>query len=75
MMKFMLQLVNSVSGDALENQRRNLLNEATTDPQRHQRKTHERLQEYQQGFWRHLSEVQPEVQVRQVKEVVENLER
>ena len=33
---------NSVVGDALENQRRSLLNEATTELQRHQRQSHER---------------------------------
>ena len=58
--------VNSVAGDALENQRRSLLSEATTELQRHPGQSHKHLQEYQQGVRRHLSEVQPEVKVQQV---------
>ena len=50
--------MNSVAGDAVENQRRSLLTEATTQLKRHQRQNHDHLQEYQQGVRRHLSDVQ-----------------
>ena len=42
--------MKSVAGDALENQRRSWLNEATSQLQRHQKKSREHLQEYQQGY-------------------------
>ena len=58
--------MKSVAGDALENQRRSLLNDATAELQRHQRQSSEHLQEYQQGVWRHLSAVQHQDQVQQV---------
>ena len=58
--------MNSVASAALENQRRSLPNEATTEIQRHQRQKHEYLQEYQQIVRRHSSEVQQEVQIQQV---------
>ena len=35
--------MNRVAGDALENQRRSLLDEATAELQRHQRQSHEHL--------------------------------
>ena len=41
----LLNEMNDVAGDALENQRRSLLNEATAELQRHQGKSHEHLQE------------------------------
>ena len=51
----LLNKVNSVASDALENQRRRgLFNEATMELQRHQRHSHEHLQEYQQGVRRHF---------------------
>ena len=46
--------------------RRGLLDEATVELQRHQRQSHEHLQEYQQGVRRDLSEVQQKVPVQQV---------
>ena len=66
--------MKSVAGDALENQRRSLLTEATAELQRHQRQSQEHLQEYQRGVRRPLSEVQYEVQDQQVAngEEVEN---
>ena len=69
--------MKSVAGDALENQRRSLLNDATAELQRHQRQSSEHLQEYQQGVRRHLSEVQHQDQVQQVAsgEQVEILRR
>ena len=42
--------INIVAGDAEENQRRSLLIEATAELQRHQRQSHELLQEYQRVF-------------------------
>ena len=51
----LLNEMNDVVGDALENQRRSLLDEATTEVQRHQRPNHEHLEEYVQGVRRHLS--------------------
>ena len=63
---FSLSEMNRVGGDALENQRRSLLNKATAERQRHQRQNTEYLPEYQQGVRRHLCEVQQEVQVQQV---------
>ena len=42
---------NSVAGDALENQRRSLLNEVTAELQRHQRQSHELLQEISAGVF------------------------
>ena len=57
--------MKSVAGDAPENQRRSLLNEAAAELHRYQSQNHERLQEYQQGVLQ-LSEFQPEVQVQQV---------
>ena len=73
----LLNEMTSVPSDALENQRRSLLNEATAELQRHQRQSHEHLQEYQQGVRRHVSEVRQEVQVQQVasREDVEILRR
>ena len=50
-----LKEMTSIAGDALENQRRSLLNEATAELQR---QSHEHLQEYQQSVQRQLSEVQ-----------------
>ena len=41
-----------VAGDALENQRRSLLNEPTAELGGHHRQNHEHLQEYQQGVRR-----------------------
>ena len=47
--------MNGVANDELENQRRNLHHEATTELEKYQRHGHEHLQEYQQGVRRHLS--------------------
>ena len=58
--------MSDVAGDALENQRKSLLDEATPELQRLQRQSLEHLQEYQQSVRRHLSVVQLEVQVQQV---------
>ena len=57
---------NGDAGDAVENQRRSFLNEATAELQRHQKQSYEHLQDHQQGVRRHLSEVQQEVQVQRV---------
>ena len=62
-----LNEMNSVAGDALENQRRSLLSEATAELQRHQRQSHKHPRNYQQGVRRHLSEVQQEVQVHRLR--------
>ena len=66
-----LNEMHSDASNALENQRRSLLSDATPELQRHQKQSHEHLQEYQ----RHLSEVQQEVQVQQIAsaEEVEHL--
>ena len=53
----LLNDMKSVAGDAMENQIRSLLNEASAELHRHQRQTHEHLQAYHQGVRRHLSEV------------------
>ena len=58
--------MNSVAGDALENQRRNLLSEPNSKIQRHRWPNQVRLQEYQQGVQRHLPEVQNEVRSQHV---------
>ena len=55
--------MKSVAGDALENKRRSLLNEAKAELPRHQTQSHEHLHEFQQGVRRQMSEVQQEVQV------------
>ena len=70
----LLITMNKVAKDALDNQRRSLLNEATTELQSHQMQSHEHLQEYQRRVRRHLSEVQKKVQVQQVgsREEIEN---
>ena len=54
----LLNDMKSVASDALENQRSDLLTDATMELQRHQRHSHEHLQECQQGVRSHLSEVQ-----------------
>ena len=71
----LLNEMNCVASDALEKKRRNLLKEATTELERHQRQRHEHLQDYQQSVRRHVSEVQHKDQVQQVarKEEVEIL--
>ena len=61
-----LNEMNGAAGDALDNQRRSLLNDATAELQRHQRQNHQHLQEYQQGLRRHLSEGSQVVQIHQV---------
>ena len=43
----LLNEMNGVAGGVLEHKRRSLLNEATTELQRHQRQRHEHQQEYQ----------------------------
>ena len=58
--------MESVASDALENQRRSLLFGAPAELKRHERHGHEHMQEYRQGVWNHLSEVQQEVQIQQV---------
>ena len=62
----LLDEMDGVAGDALESHGRSLLNEATTERQRHQRQGHEHLLECQQGARRFLSEVQQKVQIPQV---------
>ena len=62
----LLNEMDSVADDALENQRRSLLNEATAELRRHQRPSHKHLQEHQQSVRRHLSDFQQEVQVQKV---------
>ena len=56
-------VMNSVAGDALENQGRSLVNEPTAELQM---QSHEHLLEHQQGVRRHLSEVFQKEQVHQV---------
>ena len=63
----LLNEMRSVAGHALEHQRRSLLNETTTELQRHQRERHEHLQDQQQGVRRHSSEGQQEVQIQQLR--------
>ena len=62
----LLNEMNSVAGDALENQRRSLLNKATAELQQHQRQSHQHLHDNQNGVRRHLAEVQQDVQIQQV---------
>ena len=50
----LLNDTNSVAGDALKNQRRSFVSEARQRLHRHQRQSHEHLQECQQGVQRHL---------------------
>ena len=71
----LLKEMISVASEALDNQRRSLLHEATTQLQRHQRQSHEHLLGYQWTIRRHLSEVQQEVQIQQVasREEVETM--
>ena len=49
--------MNSVASDALENQRKSSLSEATAGIQRNSRQSREHLQENQQSGQRHLSKV------------------
>ena len=58
--------MQSVTCDALENLRRNLLIEATAELQWRQTQSREHLQEYKQCVQRHFSEVQQQVHVQQV---------
>ena len=53
----LLDEMNSVEGDALEFEKRNLLSEADAELQRHQRQSQGNLQEHQQDAQRRLSEV------------------
>ena len=67
--------MNGVVGAGLENERRRLLNDSTTEPQKHPKQSHEHLQEYHHRVRRHSSEVQQELRIQQVAsgEEVENL--
>ena len=52
----LLSEMGGVAGDALENKRRSLLDEATAELQRRQRQNHEDLQDSQQGVRRQVPE-------------------
>ena len=51
---------------ALGNQSKGLLSEESAELERHQRHSHEHVQEYQQCVRRYMSEVQQHLQVQQV---------